>query len=679
MGNAAFSSVRFLVVSGQLEGLGVLIAVPEGSIDLRIGGIPVSLRLARQFRKAGYGGPIVLAYSGSPPSSGEFRSARLETLAPPCPEWVCVPGDLVLEGVNGEFGPTSDWEGSLAWAEKVCRGESAPVDASILGRAVDEASAAELDERLLDRIGRPQDPNFTKLWRRKLSRSISRRLSREGTHPNTVTLIGTLFGFAAAMMFGLGTYGWTLAGSVIFVLSRLLDDCDGEVARLTVRQSRAGAILDVSADIVVHGAAFVGLAVGAQGLWTPLIGVLLGGGIATYLVLRHVTGTPFAEDSKWARFFETSASGDFAYILLLFALIGKPVWFLWASAIGAQAFWIALLVLILHRRRALLEGSLYLVGAALLGSLIYQIGPEKLFQDISLVGWGFALVFAQEILTISTATLGWVYALQPDARSVSFWRLGSYRVIAEAINHLTPTATLGGEIVRARLIAPSIGGREAAASVTLAKTAETAGQVTFLTLGLGLVLPFVEKLGGYRWAMLALVAGAAVGIVLLVRLLDRGLFARASKRLKWFARYEQDLAAVDARIKDCVRRRPADLARSIGWHTASYAVRLVEVWIILAFLGIRPSWELVLGIEVLSVLIDGIFFFVPAKLGTQEGGKMLIFLALGLPVEKGLALGLVRRGRELVWDAAGFALYALIPVKTENQRAPASATGRSER
>ena len=63
-----------------------------------------------------------------------------------------------------------------------------------------------------------------------------------------------------------------------------------------------------------------------------------------------------------------------------------------------------------------------------------------------------------------------------------------------------------------------------------------------------------------------------------------------------------------------------------------------------------------------SVLIDGILFFVPAKVGTQEGGKVVLFAALGLNPARGLTVGVVRRIRELVY--AGLGLVALGWVST---------------
>ncbi|TPW18607.1 MAG: hypothetical protein FD126_3378, partial [Elusimicrobia bacterium] len=63
-----------------------------------------------------------------------------------------------------------------------------------------------------------------------------------------------------------------------------------------------------------------------------------------------------------------------------------------------------------------------------------------------------------------------------------------------------------------------------------------------------------------------------------------------------------------------------------------------------------------LTIELLSITIDGIFFMVPAKVGTQEGGKTAIFTALGLPPASGFAFGVVRHIRELAWAALGLYL-----------------------
>jgi hypothetical protein len=98
---------------------------------------------------------------------------------------------------------------------------------------------------------------------------------------------------------------------------------------------------------------------------------------------------------------------------------------------------------------------------------------------------------------------------------------------------------------------------------------------------------------------------------------------------------------------------PKAFTLSVFFFFVGWCMGVVEVYIVLDFLGVGASVSRAMTIEVLSVAIDALFFFVPAKAGTQEGGKMVIFQVLGLDPAKGLALGIVRRLRELTWALVG--------------------------
>ena len=74
-------------------------------------------------------------------------------------------------------------------------------------------------------------------------------------------------------------------------------------------------------------------------------------------------------------------------------------------------------------------------------------------------------------------------------------------------------------------------------------------------------------------------------------------------------------------------------------------------------------------------------FFVPAKVGTQEGSKVIVFAALGLNSARGLTVGIVRRIPERTY--AGLGLIALgclctrPPVGAGHEPAQASSGDRS--
>jgi len=84
-----------------------------------------------------------------------------------------------------------------------------------------------------------------------------------------------------------------------------------------------------------------------------------------------------------------------------------------------------------------------------------------------------------------------------------------------------------------------------------------------------------------------------------------------------------------------------------------YAWGAFEAYWICHFIGLPVGVGVAFMIETLSVAVDSILFMVPAKIGTQEGGKAAVFAALGLPVASGLAFGVVRHIRELIWAVLG--------------------------
>ena len=84
---------------------------------------------------------------------------------------------------------------------------------------------------------------------------------RSRATPNQVTLTGIVAGLAAAFCYLHGGMGWSLAGAILFLVSYLLDNCDGDLARLKGLQSRLGARFDDFGDWVVHTALFLALGV----------------------------------------------------------------------------------------------------------------------------------------------------------------------------------------------------------------------------------------------------------------------------------------------------------------------------------------------------------------------------------------------------------------------------------
>jgi lysylphosphatidylglycerol synthase-like protein len=201
--------------------------------------------------------------------------------------------------------------------------------------------------------------------------------------------------------------------------------------------------------------------------------------------------------------------------------------------------------------------------------------------------------------------------------------------------------------------------------VSAAKVGQSLGQAVFILLAIALVLPgLAAERGWLGWpsAMAIAVAAALVAVapgVAFVRAVDHGFWTMIQGglgrvRLGWllpgaWGAPGRDLDATLARIG------PWRASAALACFVAGWAVGALEIYLILHWVGHTVSWRTALALEVGSVLIDGILFFIPAKIGTQEGGKVVLFAALGLTPARGLTVGVVRRIRELTYAGLGLA------------------------
>jgi glycosyltransferase 2 family protein len=317
-------------------------------------------------------------------------------------------------------------------------------------------------------------------------------------------------------------------------------------------------------------------------------------------------------------------------------------------------------------RRRGLELLCLALGTIILASTLWVIGVESLLRDLRLIGWGLAVILLVESLSVLVNTGGWALAFPRGERRVSAGRLLASRLAGDGVNYLTPSATVGGELLRVRLLGHQMASSLRWASVSAAKIGQSVAQAIFILLGLALIVPRLAI--GSSWlgeldatiAVGALVTAIVLGVVFLWAV-ARGFWATFRGALSGIglAGLLPPSWAGPGRDVDLALRRLGSwrAAASLGCFVLGWAVGAAEIYLILAWLGGPVDWQSALALETGSVLLDGLLFFVPAKVGTQEGGKVVLFAALGLHPARGLTVGVVRRIRELVY--AGIGLLAL--------------------
>lgn len=218
------------------------------------------------------------------------------------------------------------------------------------------AQVADAESQLLSRLGRDGDSPLVRLIARRVSRTITRWLLPTWVQPNHITLFSGAIGLCGAVLLTQPTMTSQLLGTLLFLLSTIIDGCDGELARLTFQESTFGAKLDVTMDNIVHGMLFPAIAVGQyrqhqDALYLILGAFALGGVVVSMLVFLPYLLRPEKIRTSETRLHESLASRDFAYLLPILAIFHKLHWFLWATAIGAYVFAAGWLIIAWRQRR----------------------------------------------------------------------------------------------------------------------------------------------------------------------------------------------------------------------------------------------------------------------------------------------------------------------------------------
>jgi phosphatidylglycerophosphate synthase len=190
-----------------------------------------------------------------------------------------------------------------------------------------------------------------KYFNSKFSRPLSAMLARTAVTPNTLSIFGLFIGMLSGWCFAQGDYFIGLAGGFLLVLTAIWDCCDGDVARLTFKESDFGEQLDTACDNIINVFAFTGIMLGvsknaglAQAL-TPFIMLALGGGLIFAFIYFPKGGKGNSyKDSGMYDVIQELASRNFIYVILLFSVLGHLDWFLWLAGFGSIIFALGLFV-----------------------------------------------------------------------------------------------------------------------------------------------------------------------------------------------------------------------------------------------------------------------------------------------------------------------------------------------
>jgi phosphatidylglycerophosphate synthase len=169
----------------------------------------------------------------------------------------------------------------------------------------------------------------------------------------------------------------------------------------------------------------------------------------------------------------------------------------------------------------------------------------------------------------------------------------------------------------------------------------------------GVLLAFVALLAvaiGRRWQMIGSTTRA---------------IGRVPQLQRWISSKQSVIDSAEDRLLDFHREAPRAFWASLMLNFVCHALAVLEVYIVLRFMGVRVPLIGALALEGLTKLVNLVGALIPGNVGTYEGGNVLVTKLFHITAASGLTLALCRRARALFWAAIG--ALCLILMKRQQQ------------
>jgi uncharacterized protein (TIRG00374 family) len=304
---------------------------------------------------------------------------------------------------------------------------------------------------------------------------------------------------------------------------------------------------------------------------------------------------------------------------------------------------------------------LLLIASVFFVWILNELGWDTLGHYLLQVGWYWPFLLLPYGVVNLLESWSWKYILVQSPAKITVWRLFWLRLGGESLNQLTPTACLGGEPFKAsRLQADGVPLEVASASVVILKGILFLSLTLYIMTGVALAPVFLPEAATHMLLLCVAALGLAAAGVIFVVVQGRqpcGNSFRFLSRRGWVPHFLRDqegfLGDLDTAMSQFYRQYPARAVLAFSLFFLSWLLHSVEVYLIFWLLGHPISWGLAVCLDALAMLFTALGFFIPAAMGIQEGGNILLALGFKLGFDLGAAFSILRRIREAFWLCLG--------------------------
>lgn len=293
------------------------------------------------------------------------------------------------------------------------------------------------------------------------------------------------------------------------------------------------------------------------------------------------------------------------------------------------------------------------VAIALFVWVLAHVDLSLLVGQLRAMRIALPIVLALSIVRLLLQSTAWSAALKSEQVSVELPKLAGARLGGQSMGYLTVLGPVISEPLKIKLL-----GTPTEPTVTATFLDDGVYWFTSALLAIaGLVsLPFITAHGTAYHLVPATVVLTLMLFVITRRnpILSGVVRVLGKKAPSWLAHAE--------RFESSIRRfrvnQPALVRRMFWIDVACQALIASEVVVVLWSLHLSIHFFTILVIEGVTRGLKMLSGWIPARLGSDEGGAISAFALSGFSPMLGLALALTRRVRDLLWAFIGIVLLA---------------------
>lgn len=290
------------------------------------------------------------------------------------------------------------------------------------------------------------------------------------------------------------------------------------------------------------------------------------------------------------------------------------------------------------------------ISLGLFIAIFIKVGPAYIWQNLQKLSWeNFGILIFLRFLYWILRTMTWRKVFVTFEKSIPFWHLFWARLAGHSVGFLTPSAKIGGEAVRALMVDKATK-KKALASVTVDKTIELLATILLVVVGVILAITKIAMPDAQKAVFISSAVFVSLLAVYLFNKQKKSFFIwlidslkKAKIKFKILEKNREKIKETDAYISGFYSHNKNTFFYVFVWYVLLFLFWTCEIYLTFLFVGTEQitflDGFLIVSLGTFSFLLPAI----PAAIGIYEMTYISLVTLMGIPIDYGIAVVLMRR------------------------------------